>query len=162
MWIIPTSFSLSLLCLTRGKLCGLLWQFSSSVLCFFICSCFMAEMIQVNIDRVTSILRKFKGDNLLWQPSCRYVWRWVTAPPYIFVVKPPSNFIKRELPFPRGHKSYRLLHCESSGEDNVRRSHRMIVPITKVTITYLHMWSSIWSLPHSLLTHGFKRIWFPL
>ena len=79
------------------------------------------------------ISKEILRGNLLWQPSWHHVWRRVTVPLDFLKLSLPSNFVKREMPFPCGlnprtHICYRAVNRAESER----------------TITHLHMWRSIW------------------
>ena len=45
-----------------------------------------------------------KGKSIV-EPSYHHLWRRVIVPSDFFIAKPPSNFVKHELPFLHGFKS---------------------------------------------------------
>ena len=75
-----------------------------------------------------------KGESVV-RPSCRHIRRWVFVPPDFFVAKPAKQFRLAWVAFPAWTwitQACRLLHGESSGNDNVCRSGWMIAPNPKV------------------------------
>ena len=117
-------------------------------------------------DSSLHLNNKIWRESLLWRPSCHHIWRGLIVPPDFSVAKPAKQFLKCELPFPLALKScthigYRTVN-HAVLNDNMRRSRQMILPNDRAkmivpndraksegTITHLHMWRSIWPLPHS-------------
>ena len=74
------------------------------------------------------------------------------------LLSPPRNFVKRELLFPHGlqsgmHIGYRVMNRAIT----IMCSDRAEWSKSRGTITRLHTWRSIWSLPHSVNTGVKKR-----